>query len=531
MITFSSHLKRIKYLTLTIILLTFIGCSKDDIPSEDTNPRLGASEENTFKEDNTTISNEENSTTSGEDNTTADNVKQFLWDHGTLKVSDNKHFIQHEDGTGFVWMADTAWHLARKLGPDDIDTYLKDRKKKGFNVILFSAAELTGIRNAAIKANAFNNLDWKQPNDKYWENIDHIVQKAEDIGLYVGILPAWDQTDPKQGLLKVDDAKHYGNFIANRYKERKNIIWVIGGDTDNKDIETTDMNISKKLAWEALGQAIEKVVGDTQLLTFHVRGVASSSGRFEKDEASWIDFNMIQSGHCAEMQVGVKVIEKDYSELNISRLKPTVDAESRYEDIIECFYKPLDMRPKDEEYRFKSNDVREMAYRQIFAGAFGHTYGHQSIWHMAPQAAPEPSENKSYLYSTTKNWEDALEAEGARQMGYIVKLMQSRDMLSRIPDNSIITSNVDDNDANAVATRGDGYVFVYLPKGATVTVKLGEIYGDTLRASWFDPRIGTATVIDNAINKSVNTMEFDTGGTDDMILILDDVNKNYTLFH
>ena len=167
-----------------------------------------------------------------------------------------------------------------------------------------------------------------------------------------------------------------------------------------------------------------------------------------------------------------------------------------------------------------------MAYRQIFAGAFGHTYGHESIWHFAPRAEPD---HEHFLYSTTLSWIDALKAPGAKQMGYIVKLMQSRDILSRIPDNTMVTSNSDDySEQNALATRGEGYAFVYLPKGGSVTLNLGIISGTEIRASWFNPRTGETEVIETIENNG--TEDFDTESTEDMILILDDTSKNYKIF-
>ena len=52
----------------------------------------------------------------------------------TLRISENGHYIEHEDGTGFFWLGDTGWLIAR-LTPEDIDRYIQDRAKKGFNVI------------------------------------------------------------------------------------------------------------------------------------------------------------------------------------------------------------------------------------------------------------------------------------------------------------------------------------------------------------------------------------------------------------
>ncbi len=31
--------------------------------------------------------------------------------HGKLKVSENRHRIQHDDGTPFLWIGDTAWGM------------------------------------------------------------------------------------------------------------------------------------------------------------------------------------------------------------------------------------------------------------------------------------------------------------------------------------------------------------------------------------------------------------------------------------
>jgi hypothetical protein len=57
------------------------------------------------------------------------------WDgHGYLRVSQNEHYLEYEDGEEFFWLGDTAWHLP-SLDPDEASTYMQDRASKGFNVI------------------------------------------------------------------------------------------------------------------------------------------------------------------------------------------------------------------------------------------------------------------------------------------------------------------------------------------------------------------------------------------------------------
>src|SRR4030042_4970635 len=55
--------------------------------------------------------------------------------HGPLKVSENKRFIVHQDGTPFFYLGDTAWELFHRLGREEAEKYLEIRRKQGFTVI------------------------------------------------------------------------------------------------------------------------------------------------------------------------------------------------------------------------------------------------------------------------------------------------------------------------------------------------------------------------------------------------------------
>jgi hypothetical protein len=418
--------------------------------------------------------------------------------------------VKHSNGTGFIWMADTVWQLPQKSNKKDVNLYLNDRKEKGFTVVLISIAEHTGIKNSYTMEPAFHKFNWKKPNENYWKHVDYIITEAEKKGLYVGLLPAWhmffERKDTK-GLIDTGDAEHYGNYIASRYKDKKNIIWVIGGDSAATERKVQDV-------WNALGNAINKVVKDNHLITYHPTGAVSSSEWFH--EQDWLDFNTLQSGHCADMQIGINNLRKDYEK---KRIKPTLDNEPRYETMEECFYYPSLTPPKLQArpgYRFKDKDVREIAYKQIFSGAFGHTYGHHSIWQMSPK---ENLDATGRVDATVNSWKEALNAPGSIQMGYIVKLMKSREILSRVPDQSIILSE------KGYATRGEGYAFIYLPEGGSLEVNMTKISGNRIKASWFDPRNGETTDIET-IDK-INRKIFDTSDSKDMVLILDDVSKKY----
>lgn len=55
--------------------------------------------------------------------------------------------------------------------------------------------------------------------------------------------------------------------------------------------------------------------------------------------------------------------------------KPVIDGEPSYENIPQGLHDP-------KEVLWKACDVRRYAYWSVFAGAFGHTYGNNSIMQM-----------------------------------------------------------------------------------------------------------------------------------------------------
>jgi len=446
------------------------------------------------------------------------------WDHGKLEV--DGRMLKHADGTGFFWMGDTAWYMAYKLNREEVKTYLTNRKKHGFNVIQMQAISGKWHQRNRDGKKPFNNWDktseikYNEPNEAYWKHIDFIIDEASKRGMYIALLPAWNGTYNNTG-----EAQIYGTFIANRYKNTKNIIWVNGGDSVPDDPRyPTHTN---KSIWNAIGNAIDQVDGNRHLITFHAGSNESSVDWFKNQ--NWLDFNMLQTGHGAALKDANNRIGEGY----VKDTRPILDGEPRYETIERNFYKYcLDPKtntyvknnvynpPHDKVYRFNDKDVRQIAYMQLFAGAFGHTYGHHSIWSMSPKASLGDW-NKKYgchdsLYRTVNSWQEALNAPGAKQMKFVAKLMKSRPILNRVPDQSLISNG------NAIATKGNGYAMVYLPTGGSVTVNLNKI-ASSVKAWWYNPINGNST----PIGTSQTATKTFTTGSNDMVLVLDDTSKGF----
>jgi hypothetical protein len=432
----------------------------------------------------------------GKSNNTTQGVIKKPWEHGALMVSTNQRMLQHTDSTGFFWMADTAWQMSYKLNKEEVKQYLTNRKDKGFSVIQMSAVMKGNFPENRDGAKPFNQDSIVNPNQQYWENIDFIIETAEEKGLYIALLPAWF------GVLgsNVNDANTYASFIAKRYKNKKNIIWVLGGDSGTclyaNPVNKWETNIN---IWNNVGKTIDEIVGNNQLMTFHPCGLSGSSDWFK--EASWIDFHMIQSGHGLDEKGANALFQKHYKDTH----KPIFDGEPRYETILRYF--------SEQEGRYTSKDVRRIAYMQVFSGAFGHTYGHHSIWQFWTDGPVDCCGSTE----EDKTWSNALNDKGAEQMGYLAKLMKSRPILKRVPDNTMIMKGT------AIATKGEGYAFVYLPNGGEVSIDFTKVFEKKVKAWWYNTRTGESR-LDNVYNSSSHIF---TTGDKDMVLVLDDVRKNY----
>ena len=103
-------------------------------------------------------------------------------------------------------------------------------------------------------------------------------------------------------------------------------------------------------------------------------------------------------------------------------------------------------------------------------------------------------------------------------------------MLIRVPDRSLLASDPGRGTDHVQATRaGDGsYAFIYSASGRPFTVDLGKLSGERLRASWYDPRTGTAKVIETLTREGKREFRPPSQGKGhDWVLVLDDEANGY----
>ncbi len=445
----------------------------------------------------------------------------------TLRVSNNRKYLQLPGNKPFLWLGDTAWELFHKLSIKDAELYLRNRARKGFTIIqAVVLAELQGLTQPNANGDLpLLNTDPDHPNEKYFEHIDKIIDESNSHGMFMGMLPCWgdkvclsDKGEPV--IFNNTNAYNFGYFLGKRYKG-KQIVWILGGDKNTK-------NRTEKSIWLNMAKGLRKGDCGRHLITYHPGGRATSYRMMQKQSA--LDFNMYQSGHTQKFN---NVYDYAGFLYKSKPRKPFVDGEPAYEEIAVSFgeycnrddpgrvpgkilnddntIKEKSFFPKG---YFNDYDIRVHAYWNFLSGACGYTYGANSIWQMFEKHGP-------YNIPCITDWRAALELPGAEQIKHIKTLFELYPFEKLIPNQKLITgpNTRDENHIRAATSKDLNFALLYLAKGQTVQV---NIKSHLYTHKWYNPRTGEFTNPDT--KKVIKNQYFSpptSGIYNDWILILE----------
>lgn len=433
-----------------------------------------------------------------------------------LMVSPNSRYLVTEDGTPFFWTGDTAWELFHRCSREEADLYLTKRAEQGFNVIqAVILAEIDGLNtpNTYGETPLIGN-DPNQPNEKYFEHVDYVVRKADELGIYMALLPTWGDKLFKESwgvgpeVFNVKNARAFGKWVGNRYRNYENIVWIIGGDR-NPRANSDDVEV-----WNEMAEGVAEGGGgyENTLMSFHPQPREGGGSSVWFHDQPWLDFNMHQTGHCANKGT-YNHITHDY---NLRPIKPVLDGEPLYEDHPNCF------NAKELGHSLPE-DIRRIMYWNVFAGAFGQTYGCHDVWQMYKL-------DKTPINQPLRPWPKALDLPMANQVKHLKNLMLSRPILTRIPAQSMVIDSQSEDNHYVIATRDSegSYAMIYFPTGKTTSLDLSELEGAKFNSWWFDPRTGNAYEGSSLDRSERAEIEPPTSGKgQDWVLVVDNSTESF----
>lgn len=192
-----------------------------------------------------------------------------------------------------------------------------------------------------------------------------------------------------------------------------------------------------------------------------------------------------------------------------------MDGEPLYEDHPNCFN-------SKELGHSLARDIRRIMYWNVFAGAFGQSYGCHAVWQMYDG-------HREGINYPLRPWKIALDLPMANQVKHLKNLMLSRPYLSRIPDQNIIEGKQEKNKDFTVATRDEQgtYAMIYFPMGKSRQLMLETVSGNHFTTWWYDPRTGNSFPGEDIEGKDVTIVPPSNGLDNDWVLVIDAKNTNY----
>jgi len=402
-----------------------------------------------------------------------------------LRVSEHRRYLTTADGTPTYLIGDTAWELFHRLSKEQTLHYLNTRANQGFNLIqAVLLAELDGLNapnangDCPLLKNESGVYDPTLLHEAYFAHVDFVIAEAQSRGLYVGLLPTWgDKWNQMWGtgpeIFTPDNAYLYGKLLGERYRIYDNIIWILGGDrplTEEHHFAVID----------AMAKGLHDGDGGKFLKTLHPSGASSSSAYVHNRD--WLDFNMMQSGHGRPSPHCFDILLADYHR---QPTKPTMDGEPCYED------HPINFDAANGYY--DAYDVRLAAYRNLFCGACGNTYGHHSIWGFRRE-----DERSSYYPNV---WETALHRPGAENIRIYARFIADHAWYHMVPMPELVIDNPHNAAFTAAAVTNDT-VYLYLPAGVGVKLDMAKLPFTPTTLTLFSPQDGTYD--DNTVHLSAD---------------------------
>jgi hypothetical protein len=411
-----------------------------------------------------------------------------------LKLSGSgSRYLIDQNNQPFFWSGEAAWSLISQLNKQDVDLYLDNRKEKGFTLIMVNLIEHKFCTNPPANfygESPFSGRPFVSPDEKYFAQADYVINSAAQRNMVVLLAPLYLGYDCKDEgwcaevkAASLTDLCSWGQYLGTRYKNFKNIIWLIGGDTNPDQVKDKVLAMVKGI----------RECDTLHLFSAHNQPETMAINPWPGE--SWLSINNVYSYDSSLY----KHYEKAYTQTPVM---PYYQVESAYEN----------------EHNSTPQQLRSQAYWAILSGAMGHIFGNCPIWHFGSF--------KTWCKLT--DWKNELENYGSVSMDYLQRLFRSRSWQTLIPDfdNRIITSGYGTYGSKnyvASARTSDGNTLIaYLPTNRMVTIAMSKIPGKKAKCWWYNPSNGKAIAIGTYSNSGFRSFTPDSEG--DWVLVIDNAS-------
>ena len=449
-----------------------------------------------------------------------------------LKISNDKRYLVDQNNKPFPILGRTAWFLVSQ-SEDGYKTFLDNTIKHGFNSIEISVIMHWPMGNHAPfnadgEAPFTKRLDgtpWKgnlvydtiskqspdllTPNEKYWSLVDKLLGYCESKGIAVFMFPGYvGYNGQEQGWMQEliangpSKTEQYGAWVATRYKNRKNIVWMLLGDLGrfNEEQKQTEAALIKGLK-SVKGQQSRQYTAEAQ------------SGENAADNIHFGHEMTLNGCYTWDLKVPVPYLaRKAYAH---DPAMPAFLLEEPYDE----------EGPDGNNYNPNATQpVRRFQWWGWLSTTGGYIAGNAYIWQFVDPV-----------------WQQHLNTQGAMDMERLNGFVRSIRWWGLVPSGlngmrTLVTNRVNvDSTATyiaASATKDGSLLVAYVPPDFSGTVSIDmTALSKTSYGYWFDPTSGkyvaiAGTPFPNKGNREFPTPGKNSKGENDWVLVLTIDKKN-----
>lgn len=413
-----------------------------------------------------------------------------LYQHGDLRISPDRRYLVHADGTPFLWLGDTGWYVAWKSTATEWREYVDTRARQHFSVLQIVAA---GIRNNPGNPTSGHPPFQSDgtPNPPYWRELAEKLAYANDRGLVVLLTGVGKShagfSEPQRPLA-------FARELAGRLAGHMIIF-----------SPSMDQKFDAQNA--AVGVRLRTLT--THLITQHPGTHFETAKMYHDSDHS--DFSGLQTGHHGGNLARAYEAARAWT-LELWRrtpLKPVINLEAMY-----------DAYGHDNAPGWREQDVRKLGWITWLSGARGYTYGVGDVPPKVPTGA-----GGVWRFSTDlaafDYWRKALAWPSAGQMTHLRDFFAGIDWWRLEPASELVKNQAEAEPRKIVASRSPTWdlVVAYLPDNPEIVLDLTAA-PPGLGGRWFNPITGDSVPLKEPIRSGSSVVFSRLAAWSDAVLCL-----------
>ena len=409
-----------------------------------------------------------------------------------LKNSSNQRYFVDQNETPFLIVGDAPWDLPCALTLDNAMIYIRNADSLGFTFMEWRLLTKGFTRNApnnAYNVAPFDGAMFQSAEvEEYWAHIDTLLDECAARNIVVWCFPAYlgyGGPGSSEGFYDEVNAaseaqmKAYGEYLGNRWQNRKNIVWGVGGDCDPTGVRSK----------------LDSMMSGINEYCNHPRSPRNEPETWASDHWSGNEtMSLTFNGFYSYSNTLYSWANRAY---NWKPAMPFIEQETGYEN----------------EHSLTRQQVTAESWWSILGGATaGMVFGNCPIWHF----------DQANIACESKSWVVALQDPARRSMKQLSSILRERHWYNLVPDTSNTVADSGFGSGTTYCTTAfasdSSCVVSYMPTGHRLRIRLDHVKGDSVACRFVNASDGAVTDLGK---KARVTTTFETPGSGDWVFVAD----------